>query len=304
MSRRRSEIPPTTHWSFAAEAELAAFTLCWETDETTVLDRVGGLYRLDRDGRLLAATRLRGAATCLAASHDGSAAAIVHGGTVTVLDAMLRVRGRLECESDVVSLAFSPFGDALTVSLASGVLRIVLLDGSQPRQVVEWVAPRPKDFVAMLPGRDRIVTVAEHDGLTTYDSRGSMLWEDRLRANCGGMAASGDGGLIVLAAFTRGLLIYDASGKRQGAFLLDESPSRVAVDHAGSTIVAGTVEQTIVRLTRKGSVRWSTEVEDEVVGLAVDGLGRSVVVGTADGRLRRITWTDMGGHGDSDELSF
>ncbi|MEM1062523.1 MAG: PQQ-binding-like beta-propeller repeat protein, partial [Planctomycetota bacterium] len=63
-------------------------------------------------------------------------------------------------------------------------------------------------------------------------------------------------------------------------------------------------EQTIVRLTRKGSVRWSTEVEDEVVGLAVDGLGRSVVVGTADGRLRRVTWTDMGCHGDSDELSF
>lgn len=303
-SNRPPEIPPVTHWSFACDDELVDAALSWESDETTAVDRSGGIYRLDRDGQLAAMTRLRGRPGGVAASHDGSAVAVISGKQVTVLDATLRVRGKLEVEDEVLSADFGPFGDRLALSLASRRIGIFDLAGKKPRRAVEFDCPRPKDFIRYLTTRPGLVAVSEHDFVGLYDDRGRLKWEDAARSNCGGLAASGDGGLVALAAFTHGVVLYDADGRRRGSLILEASPSKVAVDHAGSTVAVATIERTVARLTPGGSVRWTKEVDAEVAALAVDGLGRSLVVGTVDGRLERITWSDLGGHEDESGFDF
>ena len=74
----------------------------------------------------------------------------------------------------------------------------------------------------------------------------------------GGLAITGDMGMILAACHTHGFSAHDGSGKNEGSYHVGGSVVRAVPDFSGRRIVAATTEGELLVLNRGGNVRWKT----------------------------------------------
>jgi hypothetical protein len=279
---------PRSLWSVSTEGRLTHLALAWEADEVLAADDSGGLYLIDAAGRLKGLTRgLRGI-TALAFADDGGCAAIGYDGQkVALVDRSLSITWSVSLYDKVVGVALDPFGRHLAVALGNRDVRIYT---ATRRRVADFEVVRPLRFLRFSAAEPKLVGAAEDGLLAAYGIAGKPLWDQRLFATCGDMAASGDASLILLAAFAHGVQRFDGTGTNRGTFVVEGTPARLSTCYDGSRLAVATLERHVYWTDRNGNLRWGGTAPDEVVAVRSDAAGASFVVGMASGRIERLGW--------------
>lgn len=281
-------LAPQPAWSFSTEGRLTHLALGWESDEVIAADDSGGLYLFDPNGRLKQLTRGLSKITALAFADAGNCAAVGYDGQkLALLDASLSIAWTLPLYDKIVGLALDPFGRHLAVALANRDVRIYT---TTRRRVGDVEVVRPLRFLRFSATEPRFVGAAEDGLLAAFTVGGKPLWDQRLFATCGDMAASGDLSQVSLAGFAHGVQRYDSDGTNRGTIVVEGTPARLATSYDGSRLAAATLERQFYWLDRSGDLRWAAAAPDDIVALRVDAAGRSVAVGFAEGRVVRLAW--------------
>src|SRR5262249_41020214 len=111
---------PTLRWSFATDAPLADLRVARETGEVLAADVSGGLYLLDRTGKIRALTRTAHELRRLAWTDDGSLGAVlVDDSSVGCFNRQLQFRWMRELPAETLAVGLTPFGSHVAVSLAN-----------------------------------------------------------------------------------------------------------------------------------------------------------------------------------------
>jgi hypothetical protein len=130
-----------------------------------------------------------------------------------------------------------------------------------------------------------LVGSADFGLVACFDAAGRVLWRDGLVAHVGSLAASGDGGAIVLACFTEGLCCYGLERPRPER-LPQAAPCRLAtVSYTGDLLLTAGLEDRLFLRQRDGAVRDELALGGAPADLALGPLGEYAAVALADGRL-------------------
>jgi len=281
-------LAPHPLWSFSTEGRLTHLALAWEADDVLAADDAGGLYRFDPNGQLKHLTRGLSKITAIAIADAGNCAAVGYDGQkLALLDASLAISWSLSVHDRITGLALDPFGRHVAVALANRDVRIYT---TTRRRVGEAEVVRPLRFLRFSATEPKLIGAAEDGLLAAFTVSGKPLWEQRLFATCGDMAASGDVSQVSLAGFAHGVQKYDASGSNRGTIVVEGTPARLAACYDGSRLAVATLERQVYRLDRGGNLVWAAEAPDDVVGLRSDAAGRNLTVGFAEGRVVRLGW--------------
>lgn len=277
------EINPTLQWSVALTARPRGFSLAREPHALLTWDDQGWLTLIGATGKVQGKLQAHGAVTGTAAAEDGSAfAAVGAGGEVRWLAPDLMARWEQTLPAPAVTAAMDAHGCYLAAGDARGNLHVFDRRG---KTVARLQTPRAIHHLAFVPEADCLVAAADFGLVTAYDLAGHCLWQDRLVAHLGSLAANGPGDRVVLACFTDGLRFYDRVGKPQGAAPLPEPCRLVAMSYVGDRLIASGLEQRLYLLDRTGTPQNAVKVAGPAVALAMSALGRSITVGFADGRV-------------------
>jgi hypothetical protein len=282
-------------WSLSVPSPAPVLSLARERGDLLVREESRLALLAAHDGRRQAewkAPSLLSAACC---ADDGSAhAAGGRDGDVWFLAPDLTPRWQKAFPAAVTAVALDPHG--LYLAVADGNGRVSLLDRlgrARWRQAV----PRPLRHLAFLPEKALLVGAAEFGLVVCLDIAGRCLWRDSLVAHVGSLAASGDGGRIVLACYSDGLWCYAHDrGKPQrlpgvGACAL----ARLSYD--GRALVVADLERRVL-LSREGEEgREVFRGEEPVTGLALGALGERAYVGTAGGTVLAVDLREGKGPG-------
>lgn len=280
---------PEVHWTFCAESRLRQVSLAWEADEVWAADDAGGLYAFDADGRLRQLTRGFPNISGLSCAATGNCAAIAFDEKkVAIVDRSLSVNWSMSLYDKIVGIACDPFGRHIAVALANRDLRVYT---TNRRRLAEIEVVRPLRFLQFSTTDPTLIGAAEDGHLAAFQMTGKLLWEQRLFATCGDMAASGDLSTVLLAGFAHGIQRFQGTGANRGAFIVEGTPGKIAVSYDGSRIAAATLEKQIYWMDRSGNLRWGSETPEEVVSLHVGATGSSVIVGFAGGGITRLNWS-------------
>jgi WD40 repeat protein len=280
---------PAVGWSFSTEGNLKAMSLAREAGETYLGDAAGAIYRLDRQGRIAAISRLPDVVRCLAWSDDGRYGAAISGdGTLFFLNHVLQTQWSLELSEPALCVAIAPFGGQLLVTCADGSNRIY--DAAKKRLAV-FESVRPLAFAQFIAAEPGIIACAEHGLICRHDLDGRQVWSDKLWSTVGQLSLSGDGSLIYLACFNHGVQVYDGDGRTVGSYMLDGTASRAAVSYEPQRMICSTQERRLFWLDADGDILWHAAPPDDVASLACDPLGEWVVCGLNCGRVMRLDWT-------------
>lgn len=281
-------LPPQLRWSFTTDAELRSLRLARESGEVIALDDSGGLYQLDRRGRVKQLTRglreLRGLAWC---DTGEAGAALVGESRLCRLNERLEIEWSLELDEPALAVEISPFGDHVAVSLADGANSIY--DADQER-VGEFMTARPLSLLQFVATEPRLVAAAEYGLICSHDVDGNEVWSTRTWSNIGNLAASGDGHTLFLAAFSHGLQTYGKGGENRASYVLEGTANRVAASYTGERIVAATLERHLYWLDSDGQLLWAAPAPDDLQSVACDPLGEWIVCGFRSGRIMRLDW--------------
>lgn len=279
---------PRPVWSFSTEGRLTHLALAWEADEVLAADDSGGLYLFDPEGRLKHLTRGLTQITALAFAEAGNCVAVGYDRQkVALLDQSLSIAWSLPLYDKVIGVALDPFGRHLAVALANRDVRIYT---TARRRVAEFEVVRPLRHLRFSATQPTLVGAAEDGLLVAYSLFGKPLWDVRLFATCGDMAASGDVSHLLLAGFAHGIQRFDVAGTNRGTFIVEGTPARLATCYDGSRIAAGTLERHIYWLDRGGNLRWAATAPDDIAALCCDAAGRSIAVGFGTGRVVALSW--------------
>jgi len=281
-------IGPTPAWSCTSEGPLTCLRLAAETGEVFAADETGTLMRLDRSGRIASLTRLRDPVRALDWSDDGRMGVAVCGeSTVHLLNREFQSIWKLNLPDICLAAAIAPFGTHLVVSMVNG--RNLVYSQHKNREA-EFETIRPLSFLTLCTADPVIIGAAEHNLICCHDLNGEQLWTEKLWTNVGGLAATGDGGLIYLASFHHGIQTYDGEGEGVGSYVVDGTVSRVAVSYDPNRLIAATLERQLYWLDADGQLLWATTVPDDVAALLCDPLGEWAVCGFESGRMVRLDW--------------
>jgi hypothetical protein len=277
---------PSQRWGFTTDARLTDLRLARESGDVVAADESGGLYRLDRRGKVTAVTRTAHQIRLATVADTGSAgAAAINDQTVVWFDHHLQFIWTREVSDEVVGLAMTPHGTHLLVSLASGWN--VVYDADK-RKVASFESMRPLRFVRWLTNQPAFVAAADYGFFAKYSWQGEPDWNERLYSTVSDLAATGDGQSIVLAGLAHGIQVYGAEGNSRGTFVLDGTAHLVSTSHHRKRIAAATLERNLLLLDADGDVKWLLQAPDDITRLHTSPLGDWVVVGFAGGRIVRL----------------
>ena len=279
--------PPAVGWAFSTEGPLVALGLAREGGRTLAADASGGLTRLDPAGRVEKSSRAFRDLTALAVADTGTAAACAFGADVLAwVTDELNVRWTLDLPARITAVAVDPHGRHVAVALANADVTVYT---ETRRRLTRFQSVRPLDHLLFLAGEPRLVGAAGRGLLAAYDLRGTPLLDLSTFANCGGVAATGDGKHLALAAFNLGVQRYDEDGTLVNTLVLDGSPARVALPFRGpAPLAVATLEHGLYRLNKPGEVTWGAPAPGPVAGLCQDAFGRTWTVGLEAGRVLRL----------------
>lgn len=278
---------PALRWSFTADAPLSDARLARESGETLVADVSGGLYRLDRRGRISALIRSRHRITSLAWADTGaSGAAILSARKIAWIDRNLQFTWTREVPDDITAIGMDPHGSHVAVSMADGVTLVYSADN---RRVSRFETVRPLCYVTLLATETQLVAAAEHGLVGRYTLQGRAVWAEKLWSNVGGLSVTGDGRHVFLAGFAHGVQVYDGQqGESRGAYLTEGTVNMVSCGYAKKQLVATTLERDLFSMSDGGELIWSAKMPEDPCRIALAPLCDWLLVGFQSGRVIRL----------------
>ena len=289
--RRGRGIGPTLKWTCNADGPLTVLDLALETGEVFAADEEGTLFRLDRQGRIAALTRLREPVRVLDWSDDGRFGVAVTGeSTLHRLDYDLQSVWKVNLPEVCVSAAIAPFGTHLVAGLADGRNFVY---SQHKRRECEFETVRPLSYLHLATATPLIVGAAEHSLLCCHTLSGDQVWQQKLWSNAGGFCMTGDAEAIYLAAFHHGVQTFDGDGQNIGAFVVEGTVSRVSSSFEAQRLIAATLERQIYWLDVDEQLLWAAVAPDDVAAVRCDPLGEWAVCGFASGQIIRLDWADQ-----------
>ena len=279
---------PDLSWSFATDAPLVWLELARESGEVLAADKSGGIYLLDRGGRVIAVTRGQMPIRGLAWSDNGAAGvALIGNSRLHWFSRQLEFRSQYELPDTAVGVAVDPHGEYVAVSLVSATN--LVFDG--PRKPIHrFESQRPFVKLLFLPEVAGLVGVADYGLLSCRSFTGAVRWEEKLFTNAGDIAASGNGEMVLVACFAHGIARYDAEGNQAGSYQLEGTSARVACTYLPYRIAVATLERQLYWLNASGKMIWSGEAPEDISRVVCDPLGKGLICGFESGRIIRLDW--------------
>ena len=279
---------PELAWSFATDAPLVWLELAKESGEVLAADKSGGIYLLDRNGRVIAVTRGQMPIRGLAWADNGAAGvALIGNSRLHWFSRQLEFRSQYELPDTAVAVAVDSHGEYVAVSLVSGTN--LVFDG--PRKPIHrFESQRPFAKLLFLPEVAGLVGVADYGLLSCRSFTGAVRWEEKLFSNAGDIAASGNGDMVLIACFAQGITRYDSEGNQSGTYQLEGTSARVACTYLPYRIAVATMERQLYWLNARGKMIWSGEAPEDITRLVCDPLGKGLVCGFESGRIVRLDW--------------
>ncbi len=279
---------PDLAWSFATEAPLVAMKWARETGDLLLADAVGGMYLLDRAGKLLNLTRGPSPIRALGFSDTGAGGvALVGDDKLYWFNRQLTFQGCLEHADQVASIALEPFGQYAAVSLADG--QLIIYDWYRKR-VRSAQTPHPLVALEFVPTAAELVGVAEYGMLCRLKFTGETIHHKQLWSNVGDLAVARGGETVLLACYAHGVQLHDSHGEQIGSFQVGGTACRTSASFSGRKLACATMERHFYFIDSDGPVEWQAILPDDVCRIACDPLGQSVVIGFQSGRVVRLDW--------------
>jgi len=283
---------PRLSWSLSTEAPLAGLQLARETGEVLAADAVGGLYHINRLGKL--ANLIRGPAPIrgLAWSDTGSGGvALVGDEKLYWFNRRLLFQGWLEHSEKILGLAVEAHGNYVAASLSSSIT--VVYDSSR-KLVRRFASTQPLIALEFLVSRPALVGVAEYGLLCCHAFTGEEEWQQPLWTGVGDLSLTGDGSTILLACFTHGIQCHAADGRQVGSYQVGGTVSRVSTGFYPGRIAAATIERHFYYIDADGQIVFQATLPDDVCRVLCDPFGSAVIVGLVSGRIIRLDWNRVG----------
>ena len=280
---------PRLRWSFSTEAPLVSLQLARESGDVLAADAVGSLYLIDRQGKLATVTRGRAELRLLAWSDTGDlGVAVVGDSRLYWLNRQLNFQGFVDLRESAAAIAIEPYGQYAVVSQSAGDTLIY----DRNRKLVRHLeTPQPWVRVVCQSARPEIIWVSSYGLLGCHDFRGPLQWQEKLWANVGDLAVTGNGDRILLACFSHGIQCHDHTGTQIGSYQIGGTVSKVATSYLPKRIAAATVENELLWIGLEGQILWQATVPEPVVGVLVDPQGRGLVCGLESGRIYCLEWS-------------
>ena len=280
--------PPRQTWAFATDAPLADVQFARETGDILAADELGGLYRLDRNGRVQCMTRGFKSLRALAWSETGTCGAAVMGeAELCRFDHQLQVRWTMHLPGTIHAVAVDPFGHYIAVALDTSETFVM---GENKRRVCEFDSFRPLHFLRFVMTQRDLIGSADYGLLQRQQFDGEPVWDEKLWNTVGDLAITGDGRYVYLAGFSHGVQVYDGEGCRFASYVLKGAPSRLSISVDGTAIMVATQEHYLYRMNPQGHLFWAAEAPAAVVRVHSDPLGQGFICGFDTGRIVRFDW--------------
>jgi len=272
-------------WSQTVSSTLRGLSAAPERGWHLLWDAGHTLFLYDRSGQQQAEVQTPGDLAAACAAADGrSFAAVGEQGQVWLLAPDLTPRWQRSIDGRATAVAVDCSGERIAVAGGDGSLQLFDQTGTQL-----WMNnnPRPLHFLSFVPERPILIGCADFGLVACFDETGRCVWRDGLVAHTGSLAATGDGGLVVLACFSEGACCYSLTdGPKSRRFVPAVAPCRVlACTYAGDVWLTVGLEPRATLRGADGAARAEVEVAGRVVGLALDPLGSEAVAATAEGVL-------------------
>jgi hypothetical protein len=262
-----------------ALAREPGWVLVWDADHRLSLYNRSGLAQAQR------AARAPCTAACIA--DDGScAAAGGEAGQLWRLAPDLAPVWQKVVPHRVTAVALSPLGDYLAAADAGGGLYLLDRHG---RTVWKAATPRALHFLTFVPERPCLAGAADFGLVTCFDAAGRPLWQEGLISHVGSLSAGADGGRLILACFTEGLVHFTLEGARQ-RLVAPNPPCRLAaLSYDGKLILTADLDRRLTLAERDGAARDHFDLESPPAGVALGPLGDYAVAATQNGLLALAT---------------
>lgn len=279
---------PRVAWVFATEAELVAVTTARESGDFFAADQLGGLYRLNRGGRVEALSHGMKGVRLLCWDDKGEVgAAICSESELCLLDAQMNLAWSTESPCGILGVAIDAHGHNCIIGLDNCDNVILSVDR---KKLTQFQTPRPLTHLHFCVGKPRLYGAADHGLLWAGRFDGEELWSEKLWTNIGDMSVTESGKRIFVAAFAHGIQYYDRHGNALGSFVVDGTPAKVSASFFGERLVVATMERHLYWMDADGALHWAAEVPEDVVNVICDPLGEWLVVGFASGRIMKLDW--------------
>jgi outer membrane protein assembly factor BamB len=273
-------------WTQKISAPLRGLSLARERGWVLAWDAQDGLHLWDRAGRRQAHRPAPAALAAAACADDGGSVAAAGGrGQVWLLAPDLTPRWERAVPQPALAVAIDPFGEHVAVADGGGGVHLFNREG---RPMWQASTPRPLRHLTFVPEKPVLVGSADFGLVLCLDAGGTCLWRDGLVAHVGSLAASGDGGAIVLACFTDGLCRY-AVDRPQPQRLPQAAPCHLAAQsYTADTLLTAGAENEVCLRERDATVRARYSAEGAVVALALAALGDFAVLALAEGKVQGL----------------
>ena len=279
---------PEVTWSFAADAPLVRMELSRETGELLVADVSGGIYLLDRRGKVVSLTRGPTPLRSLAWSDTGQGGvALIGDNKLYWFTRQLEFQGGIELPEPSLAVALDAHGDYAAVSLTDGA-NLIFAGPHEPLHHFETA--RPLVQLAFLVYEPSILGVADYGLLCSHSFRGDAQWKENLWVNAGDIAVTGAGEMILVACFNQGIQRFDAKGQNAGSYQMEGTVSRVSTSFAPHRIAAATLEKQLYWLDADGQMLWAATALEDVSQVICDPFGQGFLCGLQSGRILRLDW--------------
>ncbi|MBI1345594.1 hypothetical protein GC163_04835 [bacterium] len=277
---------PSQLWSFATDAPLTELDVARESGEVLAADESGGLYRIDRRGRVQSLTRTSHQIRLVSWADDGSAGvAILDDATLAWFDRSLQFRWTRDLPDEAIGLTMSPQGTHTAVALSNG--QNLVFDADK-RKISQFESLRPLRYLEYLLSEPAMIVAADYGFFARFSLDGDPEWNERLWSTVNDLTVTGDGKTIALAGLAHGIQIYDAQGSSLGTFVLDGTAHRITSTYSRKRFAVATLEKQLFMIDETGDLKWMLEAPDDVSRIRLAPLGDWLIVGFAGGRIVRL----------------
>ncbi len=279
---------PKQRWAFTADAPLQNLELIRETSEILAADESGGLYLLNRRGKICTLSRGFHELTSLAWSDTGeSGAALLGDHTLCRFDRKFEVQWSIKMNEPITALGITAYGNHIGVSLSNGSN---LLFDANKKKIARFETVRPLSFLQFATEGPALLGAADYGLICRHALNGEEIWSQKLWSNVGDFCITGDGKTLFVAGFNHGIQVFDHDGTNTGSYMVEGTPNRVASSYLTKRIVATTLERHLYWLATDGELLWATHLPEEACRILCDPCGEWIVCGFNSGRIVFLEW--------------
>jgi hypothetical protein len=251
-------------------------------------DQSGGLYLLDRRGRVSSLNRGFHDVNAFAWSDTGTAGAMIIGeDKLCSFNRQFEIAWSIKLYQPALAIATTAYGNHVAVSLVNGNN---LIFDARKTKIAGFETIRPLSFLQFVVTRPALLGAAEYGLLCRHQLSGAPVWSEKLWSNVGDVSAYGDGQALHVAGFNHGVQTFSEDGNHKGSYMVEGTPNHVSTSFVPKRIAVSTLERHFYWLADDGELLWATQLPDDVCRLRCDPHGNWVVCGFASGRIVALEW--------------